>query len=68
MELKNKISMNKIPFILLLICLFASCSKDADGENNGTIYKYSGAIFLIIVSTFSLKVFENETDTSLSSK
>ncbi len=40
MELKNKISMNKIPFILLLICLFTSCSKDADGENNGTIYKY----------------------------
>ncbi|WP_242670281.1 YncE family protein [Flavobacterium frigidimaris] len=32
--------MNKIPFILLLLCLFTSCSKDADGENNGTIYKY----------------------------
>lgn len=40
MELKNKISMSKIPFILLLLCLFTNCSKDADGENNGTVYNY----------------------------
>ena len=40
MELINKISMNKIPFILLLLCLFTNCSKDSNGENNGTTYKY----------------------------
>jgi hypothetical protein len=40
MELKNKISMNKIPFILLFLCLFTSCSKDTDSENNGTTYNY----------------------------
>ena len=40
MELKNKTNMNKIPFILLLLCLISSCSKDSQGENNGTTYKY----------------------------
>lgn len=40
MELKTKTNMNKIPFILLLLCLFTNCSKDSDGENNGTTYKY----------------------------
>lgn len=40
MELINKISMNKIPFILLLLCLFTNCSKDTDGENSGTTYSY----------------------------
>jgi hypothetical protein len=40
MELKNKISMNKIPFILLLLCLFTNCSKDSDGANDAAIYKY----------------------------
>ncbi|MFB3390327.1 PQQ-binding-like beta-propeller repeat protein [Flavobacterium sp. LAR06] len=32
--------MNKIPFILLLLCFFTSCSKDSDSENNGTTYNY----------------------------
>ncbi|WP_225585238.1 hypothetical protein [Flavobacterium sp. MDT1-60] len=32
--------MNKIPYILLLLCLFTNCSKDSDGENNGTTYNY----------------------------
>ena len=40
MELINKISMNKIPFILLLLCFITSCSKDSDSENNGTTYNY----------------------------
>lgn len=40
MELKNKITMNKIPFILFLLCLFTNCSKDSDGENKGTTYNY----------------------------
>ena len=40
MELKNKISMNKIPFILLLLCLFTNCSKDSDEANDAAIYKY----------------------------
>jgi len=40
MELKTKISMNKIPFILLLLCFFTNCTKDGDGENNGTTFKY----------------------------
>jgi hypothetical protein len=40
MELKNKISMNKIPFILLLLCLFTSCSKDSEATNEAGGYKY----------------------------
>ncbi|MET0944478.1 MAG: hypothetical protein ABWY22_03640 [Flavobacterium sp.] len=32
--------MNKIPLILLLLCLITSCSKDSDSENNGTTYNY----------------------------
>jgi hypothetical protein len=40
MELKNKISMNKIPLILLLLCLVTSCSKDSDGANDAASYKY----------------------------
>jgi hypothetical protein len=40
MELINKISMNKILFILLLLCITTSCSKDSDSENNGTTYNY----------------------------
>lgn len=39
MELKNKISINKIPFFLLLLCLITSCSKDSD-TNNTASYKY----------------------------
>lgn len=39
MELKNKISMNKIPFLLLLLCLITSCSKDSDANNTAS-YKY----------------------------
>lgn len=40
MELKNKISVNKIPFVLLLLCLITSCSKDSDSANNNTTYNY----------------------------
>lgn len=31
MELTYKINMNKLPFLILLLCFFTNCSKDSDG-------------------------------------
>lgn len=39
MELTYKTIMNKIPFLLLLLCLFTNCSKDAESEEP-TTYDY----------------------------
>lgn len=39
MELSYKSIMNKIPFILLLLCVLTSCSKDSSDENP-TTYNY----------------------------
>ncbi len=39
MEIIYKTHMNKIAFLLLLLCIFTSCSKDSDGEEP-TTYDY----------------------------
>ncbi|MFH7005194.1 hypothetical protein [Flavobacterium bizetiae] len=39
MELTYKTIMNKIPFLLLLLCLFTNCSKDSNGDD-ATTYNY----------------------------
>ncbi|WP_428228672.1 hypothetical protein [Flavobacterium sp.] len=39
MEITYKTTMNKIPFLLLLLCLFTNCSKDSAGEEP-TTYNY----------------------------
>ena len=39
MELTYKTIMNKIPFLLLLLCLMTSCSKDSS-DGNPTTYDY----------------------------
>lgn len=39
MELTYKTIMNKIPFLLLLLCLFTNCSKDSS-DGNPTTYNY----------------------------
>ena len=39
MELTYKTIMNKIPFLLLLLCLFTKCSKDS-ADANPTTYNY----------------------------
>lgn len=39
MELTYKTIMNKIPFLLLLVCLFTACSKDST-DGNPTTYNY----------------------------
>lgn len=39
MELTYKTIMNKIPFLILLLCLFTNCSKDSAGEDP-TTYNY----------------------------
>lgn len=39
MEIIYKSIMNKIPFFLLLLCLFTNCSKDSEGEEP-TTYNY----------------------------
>ncbi|WDF58543.1 hypothetical protein PQ462_17670 [Flavobacterium sp. KACC 22758] len=40
MELNNIIKMNKLPFLLLLLCFFTSCSKDNDIEAINYDYYY----------------------------
>ncbi|MFH6962916.1 hypothetical protein [Flavobacterium plurextorum] len=39
MELTRKINMNKLPFLILLLCFITSCSKDSDGPEP-TNYDY----------------------------
>jgi len=39
MELTYKTIMNKIPFLLLVLCLFTNCSKDSNGDDP-TTYNY----------------------------
>lgn len=39
MELTYKTIMNKIPFLLLLLCFFTNCSKDSNGDDP-TTYNY----------------------------
>lgn len=40
MEITYKNIMNKIPFLFLLLCLFASCSDDSSNGNEATKYDY----------------------------
>lgn len=41
MELTNKIKMNKLPFFIVLLCIFTNCSKDSyDTEPTNYIYHY----------------------------
>jgi len=41
MEIINKVKMNKVPFLLLLLCIFTSCSKDSNEAIVSTNYFYA---------------------------